>query len=109
MAKLEAELRDRDGEEGRKKLLMGQYPSLFMAVLRRMGRESELTSYMDHCRQQREGDFLDYSLYVHGYVIPRIKQLRRAGRLKHCRWSREFKSVCRFDAHPRLLGRCMAL
>ena len=59
------------------------YPSLKIFILERFNQTKKLESYYQKCQEyQVEREFRDYSIYVHGYLIPWFGRLLEDGQLK---------------------------
>ena len=70
-----------EGSDDRKRLLSEHYPGLYISILRHMDKQKDLQDYQDYCEKLRD-DHQRYSLYCHGYLIPKLQELRKQGRLK---------------------------
>ena len=42
-------------------------------------RFDEMDAYKQDCKSKRDGPFLEYSSYVHGYLIPFLNYMREEG------------------------------
>ena len=65
-------------------------------MMRHLIWSDRLQMYMNECKMQ-ENDPHRYSLYLHGYLIPRLEEQRVAGKLRHtkyCKITKEFLNFC---------------
>jgi len=74
-------LRLMKGDEERIEYLAKEYPCLYIFILQKLGHEEELRQYMQKC-EKYEYDYKKYSLYIHGYWLPYLKQAKESGLLK---------------------------
>ena len=58
------------------------YPCLYIAVLEHQNKIQEKQEFMAECKKYENGAPLDYSKYVHGFLIPWLDTQRREGKLK---------------------------
>ena len=59
--------------DSRKKMMHLQlnYPSIYIYILRKLfDREDEIQTFMEKCKKLKYSHHKDYSLYLHGYLIP---------------------------------------
>ena len=56
------------------------YPSLCIYILKKYNDKAKIEEYRAHYKSY-EDDPHDYCMYVHGYFIPWIEDLRAAGKL----------------------------
>ena len=56
--------------------LSQSYPSLFLLILEHLQMNDEIEQYMAKCKEF-ENDHEKYSLYVHGYLLAKLDQLRQ--------------------------------
>ena len=51
------------------------YPEVYLAVLSRLNRVEDIAKYSDRCESLRDDPY-NYSLYLHGFLLPFIQQHR---------------------------------
>ena len=61
--------------------LSKEYPRLFILILQFFDMTDRIDQYMTECKAFKENRY-KYSLYVHGYFLVRLDQLRKEGKLK---------------------------
>ena len=64
-----------EGKEEKLKFLQLRYPSLSIFVMEKTGMDAALSDYTQKCRGY-ESDAINFSLYIHGYLIPTQKKMR---------------------------------
>ena len=55
------------------------YPELYVEGLMMSERFDEVDAFKAACKEKRSGPFLEYSAYVHGYLMPFLKYLKEEG------------------------------
>ena len=68
--------------EERKQLLQYNYPPVYISVLKHLKKTREVQSYMLACQSHRMSD-QKYSIYVHGFVEPKLQEQRENNELRH--------------------------
>ena len=53
-------------------LLQQQYPGLYLAALSQLERYAECEEFMAQCKNFKGGNCEDYTLYVHGFLLPTV-------------------------------------
>ena len=61
--------------------MRNNYPFVYRKALQALGKEKELKAYIQYCRNKRETSIEDYSIYVHGCLLPYFKSMRLNGKL----------------------------
>ena len=61
--------------------LSQQYPCLYMFMLTFLKKPDQLKEYIENCKSYKD-DLKNYSLFIHGYLIPWYDQQRSSGKLK---------------------------
>ena len=54
--------------------LMEHYPAVFILSFVHLKRSQELLQYSEYCRALQTGDPGEYSLYIHGFLLPWLEQ-----------------------------------
>ena len=62
-------------------LLFKHYPCLFLSTLEYMDKPKEIEDYKAYCLGFKE-NHNEYSSYCHGYLLPKLQELRKAGKLR---------------------------
>ena len=57
------------------------YPGIYVSVLLQLDRPEEAKDFMDGCKLLRYGECDQFSLYVHGYLLPWHQKLRQLDKL----------------------------
>ena len=57
------------------------YPDIYRKALQVLGKEKELKSYIQYCKNKRDTSFEDYSIFVHGFLLPFFESMRLNGKL----------------------------
>ena len=81
IAKVKEELKKESTDTQKLKHLESNYPCLYIAVLKKIGRHDKVEAFMHKCKRY-ENDCKNYSWYVHGYWLPWLDYQREAGKLK---------------------------
>ena len=62
-------------------MLRNHYPNVYKKALQVLGKEKELKAYIKYCKSKRDTCPEDYSIYVHGFLLPLINSMRVNGKL----------------------------
>ena len=65
----------------RRNLVKKLYPGIYVALLRHFDMTDEAKDFMDSCKLFKYGKCDQYSLYIHGYLLPWHQQQRELGKL----------------------------
>ena len=65
----------------KKNWLKLNYPSLALFIMKEMDCLKELMEYQKFCKDCEFGDYLNYSLYIHGWLIPWLDEQRSTGKI----------------------------
>ena len=75
------QLKEMNSSRERIEIFKKKYPCLYIFILSSNRKRVALTRYMEECKKE-EDDFLNYTLYIHGYLLPWLEELRKRGRIK---------------------------
>ena len=70
------ELEKQDTLTQKKNWLKLNYPSLALFIMKEMDCLKELMEYQKFCKDCEFGDYLSYSLYIHGWLLPWLDEQR---------------------------------
>ena len=79
---LSYDLKTVETQAEKKKILRENYPDVYIKSLHVLGKKRELNAYFQYCKKQRDSGYENYSVYVHGYLLPLLRSMRHAGSLK---------------------------
>ena len=66
-----------------RKFLTQSYPNMFIEMNKRLGRYGDRVNYKKWCQSQLEiSRYTNYSLYVHGFLLPHFDELRKKRAIK---------------------------
>ena len=69
------------------------YPNLCVFILKRYKNKAKIEQYREYYKSY-EDDPYNYCMYVHGYFIPWIEDLRAAGKLKQGKLAEASHDLC---------------
>ena len=61
--------------------MRNHYPNTYRIALQVLGKQKELISYIQYCKNKRDGSFEDYSIFVHGFLVPLFESMQLNGKL----------------------------
>ena len=76
------ELQQEKSKIERKRMMYACYPGLYVEGLIMTDRFDEIDAFKEDCKKSKDGNYLEYSTYVHGYLIPFFEYMREMGILK---------------------------
>ena len=78
---MEEELKESKSRDEELTILRKKYTCLYVFALRSLGKEDELEDFTNMCKKYKKGKAENYSIYIHGYLLPWLEEQRATGQL----------------------------
>ena len=75
-------LKGKKDDKQRIEYLKKWHPTLYVYAMGDCGRDEDMKEYMEKCKKyENDDDFSKYSLYIFGYWLPYLEELKKKGLL----------------------------